>query len=172
MTGPDQVELVTWPARTYAFVPRTVTLQALGAATREGLAEAAGAIARHGLEVEGPAFVRYRRIDMAGTLDIEIGLPVRDPTHPVAGLRLDRLPSGRYARLIHRGPYDGLLSANAALIRLGEETGLQWAMRQTDRGQVFDCRLEVFRKGPSETTEPADWITEIAIRIADDPGAG
>jgi hypothetical protein len=63
-----------------------------------------------------------------------------------------------------------LLNANAALIRWGEEKGIRWAMRHTALGQVFDCRLEIFRTGSVETSDPDRWVTEIAIRIADDPG--
>ncbi len=166
ITSPRIVSLGAMP---YVLEPHTVTLPDLAAATRQGLASVAGLVAARELVAAGAPFVRYRRIDMAGTLDIETGIPILQPDdRSMVDVRLGLLPAGRYASLIHTGPYDGLLATNAALIRWGEDNAIRWAVRQTNVGQVFSCRLEMFHTGPDQTPDPASWVTEVAILIAED----
>jgi effector-binding domain-containing protein len=162
--------IVKFEAFSYVLREHSVAMRDLAEVTREGLASIAEETARRGLIVAGPPFVRYRRIDMAGTLDIDTGIPVLQPDDGSAeGLRLDRIPAGRYASVVHHGPYDGLLAANTALIRWGEDNDIRWAMRETNIGLFFSCRLEVFRAGPVQSPDPASWQTEVAILIADNP---
>jgi effector-binding domain-containing protein len=160
--------IVHFEVSSYTLNEHRVAMRDLAEVTREGLLAIAAETVSRGLIVAGPPFVRYRRIDMTGTLDIETGIPVLQPDDAsMEGIRLDRIPAGRYASVVHHGPYDGLLAANAALIRWGEGEGMNWDMRQTDCGQVFACRLEIFRTGPTQTADSSRWQTEIAIRLAD-----
>jgi effector-binding domain-containing protein len=160
-------EIIALNVRAYAFVAHTVPLACVGSAAEEGFAALGAFFADHKMVASGAPFVKYRRIDMAGKLDIESGIPVAQAGTGNADVRFDILPAGRYGRLCWAGPYDELLAANAAVIGWDEENGIAWAMTPTDRGDIFDCRLESFRIGPAEEDNPQNWITEIAIRIAD-----
>jgi DNA gyrase inhibitor GyrI len=55
-------------------------------------------------------------IDMQAELEIELGVPAdvssADGGRIVPGI----LPGGNYAVLRHKGPYDGLVASNAALL--------------------------------------------------------
>lgn len=152
----------------YACDARTTPLSGLAEAVGAGFATVSDHIRSRNMRVTGAPFVRYRRIDMAGTLDIETGIPVVAAGQATAGPGFGRMPGGRYGCLIHRGPHDGLISANAALIAWGSENGIAWAMRPTPTGDVFDCRLEIYHTGPADRADPTTWETEIAIRIADE----
>ncbi len=76
-------------------------------------------------------------------------------------------PTGSAVLTGWTGPYKGLLGANAALIDWGRDAGIDWAMTATGAGEVFDCRLEIYRIGPAQKPDEAEWVTEITIRIAD-----
>ena len=95
-------------------------------AAERGVAAVRGLLDRRGLAATDAPFVRYRRIDMTGTLDIETGIPVAQAGTADADVRFDMLPAGRYERLCWTSPNDGLLVANAALIA--------WARRMASRG--------------------------------------
>ena len=153
----------------YACDARTTPLSGLAEAVGAGFATVSDRIRGRNMQVTGAPFVRYRRIDMAGTLDIETGIPVVAAGQATAGPGFGRIPGGRYGCLIHPGPHDGMISANAALIAWGAENGIAWAMRPTPTGDVFDCRLEIYHTGPADRADPTAWETEIAIRIADEP---
>ena len=87
------------------------------------------------------------------------------------GVISGRLPAGRYATILYRGPYggpdDGLYRANAALIGWGMERGVKWDSEQTPAGERFACRLEIYLIGPQSEPDPAKWETEVAIRVSD-----
>lgn len=166
-----QPEIVTLGARPYAFIAHTVPLAHVGAAAEPGFATVAAFLDGRKTIATGAPFVRYRRIDMAGTLDIEAGITVAQVGTGHAEVRFHILPAGRYGRLCWTGPYDELLAANSALIAWGKENDIAWAMTPTDRGDIFDCRLESFLTGPAEEDNPEKWRTEIAILIADGTAA-
>ena len=81
-----------------------------------------------------------------------------------------RLPAGRYGSLVHRGPYEELYDANAVLIGWAKERGIRWDAEETEAGERFGCRLEIYRTDPREEPDPAKRETEVAIRIADAVG--
>jgi len=77
------------------------------------------------------------------------------------------LPAGRYATVTHVGHPDELLAVTAALLDWATEQGLAWDATETDRGERWGCRLEVFRTDPREEPDPSRWETELAFRLAD-----
>ena len=121
---------------------------------------------QHGIPAAGPPFFRYIRIDMERGFVMEFGVPterlVRVEDDLVAGL----LPAGRYASTVYRGPYGDLLDVNAVLVGWAKERGLTWDMEQTASGDRFACRLEIYRTDEQLVPDPAQWETEVAIRLA------
>jgi catechol 2,3-dioxygenase-like lactoylglutathione lyase family enzyme len=106
-------------------------------------------------------------IDMARQLEIAFGVPTADAVAGDARVHAGRLPAGRYASLVHRGHYDGLYNANAVLIGWAKERGISFDVEETPAGDRFGCRLEIYRTDPRAEPDPANWETEVAIRIAD-----
>jgi effector-binding domain-containing protein len=97
-------------------------MQDLGAAVDRGFPEMLTWLAEHSLATSGPPFIRYLHVDMDAELAVELAVPV-DGAAPVdERVRGGILPAGRYATLLHVGPYDGLVQANAAL--------QQWAVKR------------------------------------------
>src|SRR5262252_7254916 len=111
----------------YVGLPATTTMADLARAIDEGYGRLFGWLAAHGVEPAAAPFIRYRRIDMARLLDIELGVPVAASTPAPASddpIHLDHLPAGRYATAIHTGHYDGLVAANAALQDWAADNGV------------------------------------------------
>jgi effector-binding domain-containing protein len=78
------------------------------------------------------------------------------------------LPPGRYATLTHIGPYEGLIDANEALQQWASEKGLKWAMSETEEGDRFESRFEVFLHDPGTDPDPEKWRTEVNYLLATD----
>src|ERR1700709_2227131 len=67
-----------------------------------------GWLKSHEIEPAGPSFIRYLVIDMAGKMEIEIGVPVQDAITGDDHVSAKALPAGQYATLIYVGNYNGL----------------------------------------------------------------
>ena len=77
------------------------------------------------------------------------------------------IPAGRYATLIYRDVNKGI-EGNRALIEWAGANNLEWDAWETEKGHAFRSRLEFFLSGPDDNPDPAQWDTEVAIRLADD----
>src|SRR5260370_22468562 len=78
--------------------------------------EVYGWLASKGLTPTGAPLWRYRVIDMAAELEIDVAVPVAGAAIGDNRIIGDILPAGRHAPLIYTGPYDGLLPAPADLL--------------------------------------------------------
>ena len=58
---------------------------------------------QHGIPPAGPRFLRYHVIDMAGEMNIEVGVPVATPLPGDGRVKPGLLPAGHYASLIYIG---------------------------------------------------------------------
>jgi effector-binding domain-containing protein/catechol 2,3-dioxygenase-like lactoylglutathione lyase family enzyme len=144
-----------------------VTMRDIGPTARSLLPEVYGWLAKRGIAPAGPPFFKYNVIDMARELEIEFGVPTRDLVEGDARVQAGRLPAGRFAALVFRGPYEELYAANGVLIDWAKGRGIRWDSEQTASGERFGCRLEIYRTDPAEEPDPSKRETEVAIRIAD-----
>jgi effector-binding domain-containing protein len=122
-------------------------------------------IEQQGVEPDGPPFLRYHVIDMAGEMDIEYGIPVAmalpDDGHVTAGV----LPAGRYASVIYSGHG---LTGNKTLIEWAKANGIAWDRWDDERGDGFRCRTETYFTDPKIEPRKTKWEIEVAIKLADD----
>jgi effector-binding domain-containing protein len=157
------------PPRPCATVRTQAPMQDLPTVIPQGLQEVGAWMKRNGIQMASAPFIRYCVIDMAGQLDIELGCAVATTAPGEGRVVVGEIPAGRYATLIYTGPYDGLMAANAALLDWGTAQGLTWDSRPTPQGDEFGGRFEFYISDPGEQPDPAQWETEVAIRLADDP---
>jgi effector-binding domain-containing protein len=114
----------------------------------------------------GPPFMRFHVIDMADTMDIELGWPVAKALPGNGRVAAGVLPAGRYASLIYTGVTNGI-PANKALIEWAAEQGLVWDTYESARGDGFVSRYESYLTDPDDEPDMSKWETEVAIRLAD-----
>jgi effector-binding domain-containing protein len=151
-------------AQPYAAIPLSVTMDSLAGAVDRGFPELFGWLAERALAPAGAPFIRYLEVDMSGELEIELGVPVAAEATGDERVRNGVLAAGRYVTLLHVGPYDGLVKANAALQQWAQEQGISWQM---DGGSRWRGRLERYLSDPSREPDPSRWETELAYLSAD-----
>ena len=113
----------------------------------------------------GAPFIRYCTIDMPRWLAVEVGLPMPHPVAPATGMSCGALPAGRYAEVVHVGPYDGLMQTTAQLLQWGEHHRVVWDCEPTNAGEVWAGRVESYLTDPSQQTDPQQWRTLLSIKI-------
>jgi len=130
------------------------------------LNEVFGWLAEHNIAPDGPPFLRMHRVSMSTRMDVELGVIVAEPITGSGHVAPGIIPAGRYASLIYTGIENGI-PGNAALLNWGKAQGLVWDMIETENGDAFGGRVEFFLDGPDDDPNPANWRTEVAIRLKD-----
>lgn len=152
----------------YLGIRTEVPMQELGnGLIPQLLGEVFGWLDQQGIAPVGAPFMRFHVIDMDSNLDVEIGVPVASASPGAGRVRPGSLPAGRYAALIYTGIANGI-PANQALLEWGAAQGLVWDTYPTAKGDGFGARYETFLTGPEDDPDPANWDSEVAIRLADD----
>ena len=157
------------PAQPYLAIARRVT-DGVPAAVDTAFPELFGWLREHGVEPAGPPFIRYREIDAGGEpLELEAGVPVAAGATGAGQVRADVLPEGRYATLLHVGPYRSttapdLADARAALVSWAAEHGIVYS-RETERGAALPCCVEHLLIGPVDEPDHSKWETEFAYLV-------
>jgi effector-binding domain-containing protein len=162
-TSPRIVERSEQP---YVGIRSVVPREELGAAAGKFFGEVFGWLHGHGLAPAGAPFFRYVTMDMERGLEIEFGIPTATRVAGDERVSADVLPAGRYASLIHRGPYEQLYDANATLGKWIEEQGLKVEVTPSPAGDRFGCWLEVYLTDPGVEHDPEKWETEVAFKLA------
>lgn len=160
-------KIIDRPAQPYVAVRASCSIAELPKVAPKAIGEIHSWLAAKNVSPAGPLFFRYNVIDMARLMEIDIGFPTSSRVEGDGQVLSDILPAGRFASIVYRGPYDGLYDANAVLIGWAKERGIAWDVVETDDGDRFGCRVEIYRTDPREEPNPANWQTEVAIRLAD-----
>jgi effector-binding domain-containing protein len=131
------------------------------------IGEVFGWLGQRGIAPAGAPFMRFYVIDMADHMDVEIGVPVAAPVQGDGRVQGNTLPAGRYASLIYTGVENGY-EGNKVLIEWANNNGIQWDRWDDPHGDAFRSRYEIYIDGPDDDPNPANWRTEVAIKLADD----
>ena len=156
--------LVERPEVTYVAKPVVVTMDTIDGAIDDAVVEMERRLASLGIAPAGAPIVRYRVIDMARELLIEVGFPVAAALDVPEGLVCDSLPAGTYGALTYRDVTQGV-AGNGALIDWAAESGIEWDRRDTDAGDAFASRVEVLLGDPDVDPDPTHWEAEVAILV-------
>ena len=121
-------------------------------------------VKQKGILPSGPPFLRYHVIDMAGDMDIEVGIPVATTLTGEGNVSAGVLPSGRYASLIYTGSG---IAGNKALIEWANANHFAWDRWDDDKGDAFRCRYESYLTDPKIEPRKTKWEVEVAIKLTD-----
>jgi effector-binding domain-containing protein len=114
----------------------------------------------------GAPFMRYHVINMAGNMDVELGVPVASAQVGDERVSPGVIPAGRYAALVYSGVTG--IKGNKALVEWAAKSGIKWDRWDVENGDAFRSRIEYFLTDPAEEPDKKKWETEVAIRLADD----
>jgi len=155
----------------YVALHHTVSMDGFSDVIDAGYSELFGWLGARGIAPASAPLIRYDRIDMAGTLDIELAVPLSpaDAERVPDDDRVKKgsLPAGQYATLHHVGPYDGLIASNAALQEWAEQEGLTFDVTPSAGGELWGGRVEVYTTNPAEEPDPSKLEVEVSYRLAD-----
>jgi effector-binding domain-containing protein len=150
-------------AQPYLAIAAHVTTEAeFRQAADSGFPELFRWLGDHGVEPSGPLLIRYLELDEDGEpLEIELGVPVGAAVPGDGRVRAGVLPPGRYATLLHVGPYR---STTAPDLKAAHAALRDWADK---RGVALDGCVEHYRIGPVEEPDHSKWETELAYLTAE-----
>jgi len=155
----------------YVALHHTVSMDGFSSVIDSGYTELFGWLGAHGLAPAAAPLIRYDRIDMAGTLDIELAVPLTAADAERAPdddrIKKGTLPAGRYATLHHVGPYDGLIASNEALQEWARQQGVTFDVTPSATGELWGARVEVYTTNPAEEPDPSKLEVEVSYRLAD-----
>lgn len=160
-------EIITRPEQAYAYIPFTVSMNQLQTPADQGFPKLFSALAAQDIAISSAPFYNYRRIDMADTLDIEVGAAVPQRGRDADGLTFATLPAGRYATLKWHGHFDALEPVTGVLVGWVRQVGERFDVNEAADGDHFACRLEIYETDPSKEPDPQKWVTTLAFKLAD-----
>src|SRR5687768_17189714 len=123
-------------------------------------------LGKQGVEPAGAPFMRYHVINMAGNMDVELGVPVASALSGDGRVSAGAIPAGRYATLVYSGVTG--ITGNKALVEWAAKNNIKWDRWDDENGDAFRSRVEYFLTDPAEEPDKKKWETEVAIRLADD----
>jgi effector-binding domain-containing protein len=156
-------------AQPYVGIRKLITMEGFAEAVDTGFPEVFGWLAKHGVTLVGPPFIRYLVIDMEAELEIELAVPVGREAESDGRVRSEVLPAGRYVTLRHVGPFDGLTATNATLQQWAQERGITFDSWDTDRGSAWRGRVEHFLTDPTTEPDRVKWEVDVAYFIREAP---
>jgi effector-binding domain-containing protein len=162
-----QPKIESRDAQPYAGIRSRVSMQEVSTVLPSLISEVMAWLGARGSVPAGPPFFRYRVIDMARELEIDVGVPVAIPLTGDQRIVTDIIPAGNYATLIHTGHFDQLIEANKALQEWGKCNGIEWRKSEGEHGSVWVSRLEIYLTNPATEANPQKWETEIAYLVDD-----
>jgi effector-binding domain-containing protein len=123
------------------------------------LAELIAWLDDNGVEPLGPFFLRLHVVDMAGEMDVEVGV-VANSTTVDDRVRASVLPAGNYANLAYRRKS---MTANKLLHAWVREQGLVLDTSPHPDGEAFACRCETYLTDPRTEPRKSAWVVELAF---------
>ncbi len=127
-------------------IPRSEIQNVMGPAIGEVMAT----VAAQGIAPAGPVFSYHLKMDPA-IFDFEVGVPVSSPVAPAGRVQPGTLRAAKVAKVVYRGPYEGLGAAWGELC--------QWIASQ----QLLPTEdlWEFYTVGPESSPDPGTWQTEL-----------
>lgn len=153
-------------AQHYVAIRIEVARQELGVALPPRFAEVLAWLKQRGVAPAGPPFVRYLWIDHEMELpqtELEVAVPVSAPVAGDGRVIAGTLPAGRYAVLMHIGPYDDLRDSTDRLLTWAEDSGVRW--QRSPDGKSWAARTESYVTHPVSEPDPEKWRSELAFLV-------
>jgi effector-binding domain-containing protein len=111
----SEPKVIEREAQPYLAIRKIVRIP-FGTVASKTLADLARWMRKRGIERADAPFFKYNIIDMATALEIDFGAPTLVEEAGDETVLSGTLPAGRYASLVHTGPYKGLMDANGTLL--------------------------------------------------------
>ena len=150
----------------YVAIRALVTMEDLGAVVPPLNKEVFGWLAARGVAATGAPFWKYNVIDMERQLEVEAGAPIAVAVPGDDRVLAGVIPGGRYATVRYIGHPMGLADATGALQEWAAGQRLTWDVTETEDGDRWGARLEIYESDPAQEPDMDKWVTDLAFRLA------
>jgi GyrI-like small molecule binding domain len=116
----------------------------------------------------GPPFWKYNVIDMAGQLELEVGVATATPATADDQVSVGVLPAGRYLETAYHGHPDGLRQATSDLLAYADARGLTFEKADSPTGERWAARLEYYLNNPDDQPDMTQWDTTLSFKLTDE----
>ncbi len=128
-------------------------------------------LAQRDVAPAGPPFWKYNVIDMAGQLELEVGVATETAATADDQVSVGELPAGRYLETTFHGHPDGLQQATADLLAYAEAQGLTFDSTDSPAGDRWAARLEYYLTDPDDQPDMAQWDTTLSFKLTEESEA-
>lgn len=149
----DECTFEDLPDQHTAHIRAHTPVSGLPVVLGQSYGQIAAVIEQEGLQITGAPYTAYFNLDM-DDLDVEIGFPVNSTFEDRDQVKSGKIPAGRYAALMHRGPYSAM---EPAYQKLTEWIGKQGA---APSGVAY----EFYFNSPDEVPE-SELLTKILFPV-------
>jgi effector-binding domain-containing protein len=160
-------EVIQRSAQPYVSITNSVRMGQLGEQLPPQIGEIFGWLAVRRVAPAGPPFWKYNVIDMAGEIEVEVGVPTADDVLGDDRVQPHVLPAGSYAFAQHVGHPDSLEDATRELLEWGEVHGITWDTTSSDEGDRWIARVEEYLSSPVDEPDMEKWQTNLIFKVAD-----
>lgn len=117
-----------------------------------------------GADIPGQPFFRFHSINMGVEYDLEVGYLCMGALMNIEGLTQSFFPSGKYVALRYAGKNRGY-QGSKALIEWARAKGHDQDRWDTEQGDTFRCRYEIYVSDIETEPDHRKWIKEVAIMV-------
>ena len=161
----SEPRIVTRPDQPFAAIRISLDRSDIPSKAPPLIGEVAGWLGKQGVTPAGAPFFSYLAMPDDGPMLMEVGFPTASLLAGDDRVRTGTIPGGRFATIVHTGPYDGLYDANVALGKWLGKQGVPHPMPDKAAGNYEAALLEIYETDPSEEPDPQKWETEVAFRL-------
>lgn len=150
-TSNFDIKEISWPARTFLTVRKTVTFDKLSAFFAEHYGAMYAALGRAGVNPQEAPFAIYFSIDEKNNqTDLAAAVPVPANIQAIEDYEKYSLPASRVITTLYKGSYENMRPAYTAMDKY-----------LADRGLKCKLMLEQYLSDPVVDKNPDDWKTNI-----------
>lgn len=121
-------------------------------------------LSMNGFQISGSPFFRFHSINMGIEYDLEVGFLCKSKIESVGEFVSNTFPEGNYATLKYAGKNRGY-QGNKALIEWARSNQHEMDRWDTDLGDTFACRYEVYLTDIETEPDHKKWVKEVAIKL-------
>lgn len=154
------------PEQPYVSITRRVPMTRVGEVLPPLTPVVFDWLGAHGVAPVGHSFWKYNVVDMAGELEVEVGVPTGQSVPGDEQVQGHVLPAGRYAVAHHVGHPDDLVNATRDLLEWAQRQELTWDVVPGDP-ERWTARLEEYLTDPAEQPDLSQWETNLIFLLAD-----
>jgi effector-binding domain-containing protein len=157
-SAPNGVEVQQLEPQPVLSIRETIRVADLSGSMGEWIPALLGYLQQSGVQPAGPVFVRYHTFAESET-DVEIGVPVAEPSPGEGRIRAGELPGGAAISTWHLGPHDDKF--RDAYARLGAWTNEHGRETSGPAWEIYYWIDPSSSDGTRGQTDPSKWRTRL-----------